>query len=149
MTLHVAAWWIVSGQVSGQVYPGSRAKSSIRANASLCYPGSRAKSSIRAEMYSSKPARDQLDQTCLPVEQEDMSSCRTRRHVFLLNKKTCLLVGQEYMSSCLKRKHVFLLNKKTCLLYYRQLYPGKYLYPGKLYPGKPLLPGQKHLPGSG
>ena len=39
--------------------------------------------------------------TCLPVKQEDMSSCSTRRHVFLVNKKTCLLVQREDMPSCL------------------------------------------------
>ena len=32
------------------------------------------------------------------AELEDVSSCSTRRHVFLLNKKTCLLLGQEDMS---------------------------------------------------
>ena len=36
--------------------------------------------------------------TCLLVEQEDMSSCLTRRHVFLLNEKTGLLIEQEDMS---------------------------------------------------
>ena len=62
------------------------------------------------------------------VEQEDMSSCPTRRHV----KKTCLLVQQEDMSSvekedmssveqedmssCSRRGHAFLFHKKTCLL---------------------------------
>ena len=49
--------------------------------------------------------------TCLLVEQEDMSSCWTRRHVYLPNKKTCLLVGQEHMSSCRTRRHVFLCSK--------------------------------------
>ena len=32
--------------------------------------------------------------------QKHMSSCSTRKHVFLLNKKTCLLVEQENMCSC-------------------------------------------------
>ena len=53
-----------------------------------------------------------------------MSSCLRRTHVSLLKKRTCLLVEQEHMSSCWTRrhvflfnqKHVFLLNKKTCLL---------------------------------
>ena len=49
------------------------------------------------------------------VEQEDMSSCSTRRHFFLLNKKTCLLVEPEDISSCRTGRHVYLLNKKTCL----------------------------------
>ena len=53
--------------------------------------------------------------TCLLV-QEDMSSCWTRRLVLVLNKKTCLLVEQEDMSSSSTRRRVFLLNKKTCLL---------------------------------
>jgi len=39
-----------------------------------------------------------------PVQQEDMSSCPTRRHVFMPNKTTCLLVQlaveKEDMSSC-------------------------------------------------
>ena len=43
--------------------------------------------------------------TRLLVEKEDMPSCWTRRHVFLLDKRTCLLV-----------RHVFFSNKKTCLL---------------------------------
>ena len=47
------------------------------------------------------------------VEQEDLSSCRTRGHVFLLNKKTCLLVEQEDMSSRSTRRQVFLLNKNA------------------------------------
>ena len=34
------------------------------------------------------------------------------RLVFLLNKKTCRLVEQEGMSSCLTRRHVFLFNRK-------------------------------------
>ena len=42
-------------------------------------------------------------------------SCSTRRHVLLLNKNTCLLVEQEDMSTCSARGHVFSFNKKTCL----------------------------------
>ena len=34
-------------------------------------------------------------QTILPVQQQGMSSCRTRRHVFLLNKNMGLLIPQE------------------------------------------------------
>ena len=37
-----------------------------------------------------------------------MSSCSTRGHVMLLNKKTCLLVEQQETSSC--------FDKRTCLL---------------------------------
>jgi len=47
--------------------------------------------------------------TCLLVQQQDMSSCSTRRRAFLLSKKTCPLVQQEDMPS-------LLLNRKTCLL---------------------------------
>ena len=54
--------------------------------------------------------------TCPLVEQEDMSSCSTRRHILLFYKKTCLLVEQENMSSCSPRRHVFLFNKNICLL---------------------------------
>jgi len=53
----------------------------------------------------------------LLVGQEDMTSCLTRRHVFLFNKKTsvrveqeektCLLVQQEDISSCSTKRHVF------------------------------------------
>ena len=46
--------------------------------------------------------------TCLPVQQEDMFSSSTRRHVFLLNKKTCLLVQQEDMFSCSKKTYLLL-----------------------------------------
>ena len=56
------------------------------------------------------------EKTGLPVEQEDMSSCWTRRHVLLLNRKTCLPVQHEDMSSCSTGGYVFLLNKKTCIL---------------------------------
>jgi len=35
-----------------------------------------------------------------------MSTCSTRRYVFLLNRKTCLRVQQEDMSSCSTRTHV-------------------------------------------
>ena len=62
--------------------------------------------------------------TCHLAAQEDVSSCWTRRPVFLLNRKTFLLVPQEDMfffqqedmSSGSTRRHVFLFNKKTCLL---------------------------------
>ena len=48
------------------------------------------------------------EKTCLLVEEENMSACRTREHVVLLDKKTgllveheqCVLVEQENMSSC-------------------------------------------------
>jgi len=56
---------------------------------------------------------------CLLAEQEDRSSSwtqrHTRRHVFLSNKKTCLLIGQEDTSICWTRRYVF-LYRKTCLL---------------------------------
>ena len=55
--------------------------------------------------------------TCLLVEEEDMSSCSTIRHVFLFNKRKCLCVEQEDMSLFSTATHVFfLLNKKTCSL---------------------------------
>jgi len=44
-----------------------------------------------------------------------VSSCATRRHAFLLNKKTCLLGAREDMSSCATSRSV-LCNRKTCLL---------------------------------
>ena len=66
--------------------------------------------------------------TCLLVQQENMFSGSTRRHVFLFNKKTCFLVQQEDMSSCSTRTHVFLFSKKTCLLV--QLEAGPLLYSG-------------------
>ena len=44
------------------------------------------------------PSAGRPEKTCLLVEQEDMSSCRTRRRVFLFNKKTCILVKQGDMS---------------------------------------------------
>ena len=53
--------------------------------------------------------------TCLPVQQEGMSSCSGGRHAFLFSKKTCLLV--EDMSSCRVGGHVFSSNKKACLLF--------------------------------
>ena len=34
-------------------------------------------------------------ETCPRVEQEDMSSCSTRKHVILLGRRTCVLVEQE------------------------------------------------------
>ena len=42
-----------------------------------------------------------------------MSSCSTRRHDFLSNKKKCLLVQQQDVSSCSTR---CLFNKRTLLL---------------------------------
>ena len=39
----------------------------------------------------------------------------TRIHFFPFNKRTRLLVQEEYMSSCSRRIHVFLLSGKTCL----------------------------------
>ena len=63
--------------------------------------------------------------TRLAIQQEDLSSCSTKRHVFLferkhvflldrkarplVHKKTCLLAEQEDLS-------FLLFNKKTCLL---------------------------------
>ena len=51
------------------------------------------------------------------LKHADMCSCSTRRHVFLLNKNTCLL--EEDTSSCSTRIAVFLFDKrtdmKTCL----------------------------------
>ena len=49
------------------------------------------------------------------VQQEDMSSCSTRRFVFLFNKKIRLLVQPEDVSSCSARIRVFLFNKNICL----------------------------------
>ena len=40
-------------------------------------------------------------------------SCSTRRRVFLSNKKTCLLVQQADMFSSATRRHVLSLNKRT------------------------------------
>ena len=55
-----------------------------------------------------------VKKACLLVEQEDMSSCWTRRHVFLFNRKTWPLAQQEDMSTCWRRRrHVLLLKKKT------------------------------------
>ena len=51
----------------------------------------------------------------LLLEHAFLSSCSTRGHVFLFNKKTCLAVEQEGMCSCSEGRHVFLLNKQTCL----------------------------------
>ena len=61
---------------------------------------------------------------CLLVTQEEMSSCLTRKYVFLWHKKTCLLVTQVIISSCVarghsscvSRRHFFLCHKKTLLL---------------------------------
>ena len=71
-------------------------------------------------------------ETRLLVKQGNMSSCWTRRHVFLstgghvflLSKDTCLPAKQEHMSSCWTRTmsscrtrtHVFLFNNKICVL---------------------------------
>ena len=50
--------------------------------------------------------------TCnIIVRQEDMSSCSTRRHVFVLSR-----IEQEDTCSGPTRKHVFMFNKKTHLL---------------------------------
>ena len=46
-------------------------------------------------------------QTILRAQPEDISSCSTRRHVFLFSK--------EGMPSCWTREHLFLFNKNTCL----------------------------------
>lgn len=61
--------------------------------------------------------------TCLPLEQEGLSSRWLNRHVLLANKKTCLLnkkrcllVQPENMSSGGTRRHAFLFKKETCLL---------------------------------
>ena len=55
---------------------------------------------------------------CIVVENktslEDLSSCGTRRHVLLFNKKICLPAQEEDMSWS-TRTHVFLSNKTTCL----------------------------------
>ena len=45
--------------------------------------------------------------TCLPVPQEDMCSCATRKHVFLCHN---------IQFSRATRRHVFLSDKKTCVL---------------------------------
>ena len=47
-----------------------------------------------------------------------MSSCWTRRHVFLFYKRTCLLVEQEDTSSSRTRRHVLLQCYIIRLLYY-------------------------------
>ena len=38
-----------------------------------------------------EPCEPEPPEECVLSEQEDMSSCSTRRHVFLLNRKTCAL----------------------------------------------------------
>ena len=64
------------------------------------------------------------NKTRLLAQQEDMSSCPTRRLGVLLNKKACLVVdqedrktcplgAQEETSSCWTGRHVLLLDKKT------------------------------------
>ena len=50
------------------------------------------------------------------LQQEDMFSCSTGRHVFLLNQKTCLLAQRDDMFSFSTRRHVISFNKKTCRL---------------------------------
>ena len=45
--------------------------------------------------------------TRLLVQQEDMFSCSTSKHVILFNKKTCALFKQE---------DIFFYNRKTCCL---------------------------------
>ena len=54
--------------------------------------------------------------TCLHVQEEDTPPCPTRTHFFLLNKRTCLLVQQVVVSTCRARRHVFLPRKKPRLL---------------------------------
>ena len=51
--------------------------------------------------------------TCLLVTQEDMSSCDTKRHVFLWHNNRCRLLTPEEMFSCDTRTNVFLRHKKT------------------------------------
>jgi len=74
--------------------------------------------------------------TCLVVNKENMSSCQTRAHGSLSSKKLCLLVEQpdmpswstrkhlpvqqEGMSSYSARKHVSRFNKKPCALVRRE-----------------------------
>jgi len=50
--------------------------------------------------------------TCLL---EDMPTCGTRRHGFLLNKKTCLPVQQQDKSCHATGGQLMLVNTKTCL----------------------------------
>jgi len=62
---------------------------------------------IRSGMFPSST------RTHLLVKQEDMSSCRTRGHVFLFIKMICLPAKQEEMSSCSAGRLAFLLHKKN------------------------------------
>ena len=57
-----------------------------------------------------------------PVQQEDMSSCPTRRLVFSFNKRTCSSTARRHVvpfdmkTSSSAARHVFFFNKKTCFL---------------------------------
>jgi len=51
------------------------------------------------------------------VEQEDMSSSPTSKHVALLTKRTCPLAQQDYISEIeTATTHLFFFNKRTCPL---------------------------------
>ena len=73
-------------------------------------------SSLSFYLPTKRFSRQRIGSRCLLVQQEDMSSCLTREHVLLFNRKTCLPVEQEDTSSCGTRRHVFLLNENTCFL---------------------------------
>ena len=58
------------------------------------------------------------------VEEEGVSQqdklCSMRTHVFLFGRNTWVLVEHEDMSSCSTRRRVFLFKKKRCLLVYKK-----------------------------